>query len=378
MLCSGHIEASPRELWRSEETLLAGCQASHLIWTGRGASALYLAYRVIRAKRGPGAEIIFPAISCKVPADVALLAGLTPRFADIDPTTGLATFETIKRVATEKTAAVVFIHLYGHTAELEPLAHWCHSRHITLIEDAALALGARLPDGRRVGSIGDMMILSFGSKKILECGGGALLLRSDDDLQILRSDIQQSSVPETPASPEHAALTLEERNVQYEIITALRNHHDIGRRFYDIRSRYHQLYFTPLPDVRNIASNLEQLPAVLADRLLHAERFAQTLRNAPAEPLLGWQISGTCWRFCFLVPDPAQQIPLSEAIRRDGFDVSNHYWPVNQYLRPDDPCPMADQFARRIVNLWVDSTVTNDRVLACSTCTLKHLVEMNP
>ena len=51
---------------------------------------------------------------------------------------------------------------------------------------------------------------------------------------------------------------------------------------------------------------------------------------------------------------PDKLVDFSEAVRRDGFHVSNLYWPVNDFFRPSDPCPNADHFARRVVNLWVD------------------------
>jgi hypothetical protein len=69
---------------------------------------------------------------------------------------------------------------------------------------------------------------------------------------------------------------------------------------------------------------------------------------------------------------PDRLVPFSEAVRRDGFHVSNLYWPVNDFFRPTDVCPNADLFARRIVNLWVDNTVDPDWVERCANSFLKN------
>jgi dTDP-4-amino-4,6-dideoxygalactose transaminase len=70
------------------------------------------------------------------------MAGWKPRFADIDPETGLTTLEHIKLRWTPLTRAVLFIHLYGHTADLTEIEQWCREKDLVLIEDNAQALGA--------------------------------------------------------------------------------------------------------------------------------------------------------------------------------------------------------------------------------------------
>jgi hypothetical protein len=65
-------------------------------------------------------------------------------------------------------------------------------------------------------------------------------------------------------------------------------------------------------------------------------------------------------------------VEFSEAVRRDGFHVSNLYWPVNDFFNPRDVCPNADQFARRIVNLWVDKTVNTQWVERCAESVLTN------
>src|ERR1700751_2296972 len=176
-------QSGTKELLQPIETdLLRQTGGVGVNWFGRAATALYRGYQIAKHfKAGDGEfEVILPSISCATPANAALLAGVTPRFADVDPATGMPSLHTIQQRWTPNTCAVVFIHLFGQTAQLRPLAEWCREKNILLIEDIAQALGARLPDGPCVGSVGDLSVYSFNPTKILECGGGALLIRPQE------------------------------------------------------------------------------------------------------------------------------------------------------------------------------------------------------
>ena len=147
-----------------EADLLSQTGGAAVEWYGRAATALYRAYqiaqRLVRAADRE-AEVILPSISCATPANAALLAGVSPRFADVDPATGMPTLQTIQQRWNPNTCAVVFIHLFGHTADLRALAEWCRGKKILLIEDIAQSLGARFLDGACVGSVGDLSVYSL-------------------------------------------------------------------------------------------------------------------------------------------------------------------------------------------------------------------------
>src|ERR1043166_4666223 len=166
----GRILPTPAVLRSAEADLLQQAGDGEIVWCGRAATALYWAYCVAQESNGQIAqpEVILPAISCATPANVALLGGFTPRFADVTPETGLPSLQSIQARATPRTRAVVFIHLFGQTADLRPLADWCRSRNIVLIEDIAQALGARLSDGRPAGAAGDISVYSSKKTKILD------------------------------------------------------------------------------------------------------------------------------------------------------------------------------------------------------------------
>src|ERR1700757_4623708 len=89
-----------------ELDLLRQTGGAHVEWFGRAATALYHAYKIANRLVRAGdekAEVILPSISCATPANAALLAGVTPRFADVDPATGMPSLHTIQQRWTPNT-----------------------------------------------------------------------------------------------------------------------------------------------------------------------------------------------------------------------------------------------------------------------------------
>ncbi len=354
-----------------ETELLRATGGAAVEWYGRAATALYRAYSAVRKISGAKAqeaEVILPSISCATPANVALLAGLIPRFADVDPSTGMPTLESIQQRWTSQTRAVVFIHLFGQTADLQPLAEWCRSRNIFLIEDLAQAPGARLPDGRAAGSVGDLSVYSFNPTKILECGGGALLIRSTKLVAVCAELAETDPLPEEIDEGQARALALSYRNLHHALVGLLRARavDDVSPAFLTLQPVFRGLYLRRMKDPAALHGAWVQLQQILHHRYSNARQYDEVLAEGNWHRMDRWRDSGVCWRYSLLVNFPENLVEFSEAVRRDGFHVSNLYWPVNDFFRPSDRCPNADRFARRIVNLWVDQTVNRDWVRKCS------------
>lgn len=364
------IASSPAVLQPVETELLRSVAGETMLWCGRGATALIWAYRVARARRPAitNPQVIVPAISCASLANTAFIAGLSPRFADVDADTGLITLARIQERCTPRTIAVVFIHLYGQTADLTALAAWCRQNEILLIEDNAHALGALLPGGAPVGTVGDMSIYSFNRTKILECGGGALLLRTHGLLAELEDELETFTPPPRLDAETESLLQVSYRNLHHSLVALmrLRAASRISDLFLPVRPAYDGLYSRSMKDAAVLPAVWRELPQVVARRREHAELYAEKLAGGPWRLLNGWQTSGVCWRYSLLIDAARQLVQFSEAVRRDGFHVSNLYWPLNDFYRPDDLCPQADSFARRIVNLWVDSSVDREWVGRCA------------
>lgn len=133
----------------------------------------------------PGDEVIIPSHTFTASAYPYLKHGARPVWADIDPVTRVVTAETIAKVITPRTKAVVPVHLYGYVADMPEIMELCHRHGLICIEDAAQAIGSEL-NGRKAGSFGDMAIFSFHShKNLTTLGEGGMLYVKDPHLASL-------------------------------------------------------------------------------------------------------------------------------------------------------------------------------------------------
>lgn len=138
------------------------------IAVANGSVALELALRAFDI--GPGDEVIVSPRSFVASAYCAMLCGATPVFADVDLDSGNITATTIKHVLSERTRAIIPVHLAGWPTDVPAILELVGDRDIKIIEDCAQAHGA-LIQGRSVGSFGDAAAFSFCQDKIISTGG---------------------------------------------------------------------------------------------------------------------------------------------------------------------------------------------------------------
>ncbi len=127
---------------------------------------------------GPGDEVVVPSLSFIATANVVRYVGASPVFADVDVATGNLTAETVERVLTPRTRAVVVVHQGGVPADVDAIGALCGPRGVEIVEDAACAIGAEL-GGRPIGSHSDLVVFSFHPRKVITTGeGGMVMARS--------------------------------------------------------------------------------------------------------------------------------------------------------------------------------------------------------
>lgn len=150
--------------------------ASHGVAVCNGTIALFTALRGLGVQRGD--EVIIPPFTFVATATAVLMAGAVPVFADIDPDTMLLDADAVGRAVTERTSAVIPVHLSGAAADVDAIRSRVPAR-ARILEDAAQAHGAALR-GRRVGSLGDAACFSFQSSKNVTAGEGGIILTNDE------------------------------------------------------------------------------------------------------------------------------------------------------------------------------------------------------
>jgi len=175
---SGWLTQGPR-VADFERAVAAHIGVKHAVASSNCTTALHLALLVCGIE--PDDEVIVPSYTWIATANVVLMAGAIPVFADIDPTTFNVTPETIEAVLTPRTKAIMPVHQFGLPADVDGITSMARRHGLVVIEDAACAMGGRYR-GRPVGSRGNVTCFSFHPRKAVTTGEGGMLVTDDDEL----------------------------------------------------------------------------------------------------------------------------------------------------------------------------------------------------
>jgi dTDP-4-amino-4,6-dideoxygalactose transaminase len=185
---SGWLSMGPRtEQLEGAFASYAGSQ--HAFAVANGTAALHLICAA--AGLGPGDEVVVPSLTFVATVNAIAYTGATPVFADIaGPTEPWITAATVERALTPRTKAIMTMAYGGHPGDVEAVSALAATRGLTLLEDAAHAVGSRLA-GRQLGTFGAAGAFSFFSNKNLGIGEGGMVVTDDDEMaariRLLRS-----------------------------------------------------------------------------------------------------------------------------------------------------------------------------------------------
>ncbi|MBV8674323.1 MAG: DegT/DnrJ/EryC1/StrS aminotransferase family protein [Acidobacteriaceae bacterium] len=161
--------------FEAEFAAFTGCK--HAIAVASGTVALELALQALGI--GQGDEVIVPSRTFIASASCVVMRGATPVMADIDRESQTITAQTIERVLSARTRAIIAVHLAGWPCDMEPILELARKRGLLIIEDCAQAHGASYK-GLPVGSMGDANAFSFCQDKIITTGGEGGMLTTHD------------------------------------------------------------------------------------------------------------------------------------------------------------------------------------------------------
>jgi dTDP-4-amino-4,6-dideoxygalactose transaminase len=315
---------------RFESQWAAYCGTADAIGVGNGTDAIHLTLRAMGI--GPGDEVVVPTNSFVATAEGVMLAGATPRFADVDPATLLVTPQTIDAAMTHRTSAIIVVHLYGQMPDMEALAALATRHGAALIEDAAQAHGASWLN-RTAGSIGQAGCFSFYPGKNLGAFGDAgAVVTSDADLATR--------------------------------IRSLRDHGRAGASHYD-----HAIVGTN--------SRLDAVQAVVLSAKLHhldrwnsarrriAERYRSALEGTPVA--LVAEKTGSRGVYHLAVARVPRRTHVRQWLDAWGIDTGIHYPTPIHCLDPyqrfaDCPLPVAETAAAELLSLPMFPHMSDEQV----------------
>jgi perosamine synthetase len=285
-----------------------------------GTVALHLAMEALGI--GPGDEVIIPDLAFAACANTVIHVGARPVLADVDPDTWCLSPETIEPLITERTRAIMPIHVWGRPAPMTELCDFARRRGLFVIENCAEAHGARY-DGRTVGSFGDVACFSFFANKIMTTGEGGMCLTSDPDLA--------------------ARMRI------------LRDHGMRPERRYWHEETGHNFRMTNLQAAIGLAQ-VERLDSLLAMRREVCDLYRAAFADRPDvifPDTLGPKHEPVTWFSSVLVP-PARRAAIVAACKARNIDIrpfTNGLSMMPAYARYARVCPVSRSIAEAGINL---------------------------
>lgn len=155
------------------------CNSEHALAVSNGTVALHLAVEALRITTGD--EVIVPNLTFAASINAIIYAGATPVLADIDTATLNIDVDQIESLITDKTKAIMVVHLYGYPCDMETISAIAKKHNLLVIEDCAEALGSKFK-GQPVGSFGDAATFSFFGNKTITTGEGGMVIFKNKDV----------------------------------------------------------------------------------------------------------------------------------------------------------------------------------------------------
>ena len=169
-----------------EQEIAQLCGVAHGVGVASGTDALVLALRACGVQSGD--EVLIPPFTFVATGSAISALGAKPVFADIRPDTYNLDPSDLARRVTSRTRAIIAVHLYGLSCDMDPILSFARTHNLRVIEDNAQSIGA-MYKGRRTGSMGDVACLSFYPTKNLGAYGdaGMIVTKSDEMAERLKS-----------------------------------------------------------------------------------------------------------------------------------------------------------------------------------------------
>ncbi|MEW6129800.1 MAG: DegT/DnrJ/EryC1/StrS family aminotransferase [Acidobacteriota bacterium] len=261
---------------------------NHAVGVGSGTEAIHLALRAVGVQ--PGDEVITVANTCVPTISGIWMSGATPVLIDVSEKSFNLDPQKLETTITEKTKAILPVHLYGQSVDLDPILEIARAYKIKVIEDAAQAHGATYK-GRKLGAIGDAAAFSFYPSKNLGANGDGGAITTDDE-EIAHRIIQLRNYGQEKRyyhSTKGTNSRLDE--IQAAILSAKLLHLDSwNKRRSEIAEIYHRQIHNPLiikPAVMDYGSHNFHLYVI---RCAGRERLQNYLNECGIQTLIHYPI----------------------------------------------------------------------------------------
>jgi dTDP-4-amino-4,6-dideoxygalactose transaminase len=374
-----------KDVERLENELAVYLGVKHVCSFNGGRTALHVALQALNLNQGD--EILVPAYTCPIVFEVVLRLGLKLVFVDVSLETCNIDPELIPEAITAKTKAIIPVHLFGRPCEMNQISEICERTNLHLVEDAAQALGARIGD-RKVGTMGDLAVFSFGPGKTITGGSGGALAVNNPELA-------------EPVNRIHAQLPNPSRK---EVIHAARNVLSMkifsGHLYPLVKERVAQsieeddrmvidncIALLKEGKAPNLTIQLARMPnlsaAVIREQLPKTEQFNErrlanarmltkllTQANEQVKPSMSDnEFGNTCTRYVVRV-DKTDRDRILSNMQKHKIDAIRPYYYIGDLLKTlsNKKCPNAQELSDSLIALPNHPPLTQSDIQRISAC----------
>jgi perosamine synthetase len=303
--------------------------ARHAVLAPNGTLGLFLALLALDLPRD--SEILIPTFTFYASASAAVFAGLRPVFVDADPETFNLSIDALESLVTERTTAIMPVHIYGHSPPLDRILEFAARHELVVLEDAAQAYGVTY-QGRHAGTWGDVGVISFHADKTVTMGEGGVVLTDDaalyEKLRLLRNQGRLNS-----GTFVHDALGMNFRVTDLQCA--------VGR------------------------AQLRKLPEIVAKKRDNHARYVANLNDVRGVRWLQLQADSSHVPFRFaLVSECRAQV--AAALEQAGVETRSFFYPL--HLQPalqkyaQEPLPVAEELYTKGICLPVHQGLTSSEI----------------
>jgi perosamine synthetase len=325
--------AQGSEVYAFEREFAEYIGVKHAIAVSNGTVALDLALKAIGVREGD--EVITTPFTFIATANAILYQGAKPVFADIDLRTYNLDPDNVLEVITQKTKAIIVVHLYGHPADMKAFREIADDYKLALVEDCAQAHGSMFM-GRKVGTFGEVATFSFYATKNMTTGEGGMVVTNDDriaeKIRILRDQGQVAKYVHVELGYNYRMTNMQAAigRVQLKRLDAMNDRRIENAKYLTLRLSKIKGIIPPYVDPRVKHVFHQYVVRVTDDFPLSRERLMEELRGRGVEVAVHY-------------PIPVHHQPL---YRRLGY--------------PQDICPNAIEASRRVLSLPVHPSLSRE------------------
>lgn len=345
-LDSNWISSRGQYIEKFEKSFASFCGVSHALTCTNGTVALHLA--LLALKVGPGDEVIVPTLTFVATANSVMYVGATPVMVDSEEQTWNMDPAQIEAKITPRTKAIIVVHLYGHSVDMDAILDIARRHNLYVVEDAAEATGATYK-GKVVGSMGHISTFSLFGNKVITTGEGGMITTNDPKL----------------AATVHL---LKEQGM------------DPTRRYWHPVVGYNYR-MTNIAAAIGLAQ-VEMIDWHMAKRIQVADWYKSELSAIPG---VSWQVvqpwARHVYQFFTIVLEASLQVERADVIAHmysrgvEGRPVvfPMHQLPPYQELTKGQRFPVADRISARGINMPSSTSLTQDDVRYIGECLAESL-----